>query len=609
MQEDLQRLIEYLSEMRQHRQMDRDGLMRAVLSRFTGFTSAVGGAIVSADLASATTGGLVPRTRGVRILCNDADFMPSEVEAVVEALALAQRLGGIVATGRIFVEGRLGLVPLACLQAIPCCVLLKEVESETLQQNRQALRILAESAAASIDNQHLLSELLTLNSNLEERVDKRTTEVAGTNRRLAEKTEELESMVVALKQTESQLLQQDKLAVVGQLAACVAHEINNPCAYIQANVEMLVGYAQDIEGYLCLIREGAPRDRLREFETKHHIERQTDDLPSLLGDTADGVRRIVRIVRELRSFGRVDHEVSEVHLNELLSRTVRLLENELRHRAVVRLHQGQIPLTVANPGRLLQVFINLVMNALQAMKSSIKEENEVLITTGMGGEGGEEITVSVRDNGSGISANAIEKIFEPFYTTKDVNEGTGLGLSICRTIVENHGGKIEVESRLHSGTTFTVTLPVAKELPQSLPASVPQLKPADDGALRLLFVDDDAQVLRSYRRLFAARHDVSLADSARAALEYLEEDSSYDAIVCDIMMPNVSGPDFFRFTRDLFPQLASRFVFVTGGAFTEESTHFLEEERPPLLQKPFDRGELEALLHRIAHIENLKMVS
>ncbi len=599
MGEDLQGLIEHLSEMRQHRQMDRESLLRGVLRRFSVFTGAIGGAIVSSD----------SQPNVVRILCNDGEFVSSEIDMVVEDRGLGARMGGIVATNVVWTSPPYGVVPLSCLQAAPCCVLLKGVDAEAFALKEQALRVLAESAAASIDNQHLLNELLTLNSHLEDRVHQRTTELEGSNRSLAEKTKELESSVVALKQTESQLLQQDKLAVVGQLASCVAHEINNPCAFIQANVEMLTSYAEEVAEYHALIGGGADLGELKEFDAAHQLAEQTDDLPSLLSDTADGVRRIVRIVRELRSFGRVDNEVSEVQMNELLSRAVRLLENELRHRAVVRLHQGRLPLTAANPGRLLQVFINLIMNALQAMKSSIKEENEILISTSLADGERDAIVVSITDNGSGIPSSSLEQIFEPFYTTKDVNEGTGLGLSICKTIIENHGGEIEVQSRLHTGTTFTITIPVAAELPMTPTTPVQQYHAVDDGPMRLLFVDDDAQVLRSYRRLFAGKHEVSLADSARSALEFLEENSAYDAIVCDVMMPNVSGPDFFRFTRDLFPLLARRFVFVTGGAFTEESHDFLEEEDPPVLQKPFDRHELEALLRSISNQENRRLVS
>ncbi|QXE86837.1 PAS domain S-box protein [Geomonas nitrogeniifigens] len=273
-----------------------------------------------------------------------------------------------------------------------------------------------------------------------------------------------EELVVAyqeLKATHSQLLQQEKMASIGQLAAGVAHEINNPMGFISSNLGTMVKYLERLEGFLEVqsagIAEVAPeqvRQEVAEARKKFKVDYILGDARSLLAESQDGAERVRSIVQNLKSFSRVDDaQATYVDLNECLESTVTIAWNELKYKTTLVRDYGELPPIKCRPQQLNQVFLNMLVNSAHA----IEKQGEITIRTRREGE---EVLIAFSDTGAGIPDEIKSRIFEPFFTTKEVGKGTGLGLSISYDIIKKHKGSIEVESSVGQGTTFTIRLPI-----------------------------------------------------------------------------------------------------------------------------------------------------
>ena len=280
--------------------------------------------------------------------------------------------------------------------------------------------------------------------------------------RRVEAERELKKALAELKEAQSHMVQQEKMASVGMLAAGVAHEINNPVGFISSNLNTLKKYAERLAEYFRLREERTKicPDRscekdLVEAAVRLKIEYILHDLPDLIKESLEGTERVRDIVLSLKSFSRVDQPRRDlVDINGCLEDTLRIVWNELKYKATVSKDYGELPEISCYPGQLNQVFMNLLINAGQALA----EKGEIGIRTWFAAD---EIHVAVSDNGCGIAPENIPRLFEPFFTTKEVGKGTGLGLSISYDIVtRQHGGRLEVESRPGRGSTFTVHLPL-----------------------------------------------------------------------------------------------------------------------------------------------------
>ncbi len=290
-------------------------------------------------------------------------------------------------------------------------------------------------------------------------------------RRLEEKLEErsrsLEDINKKLMTSQSQLVQSEKMASIGQLAAGVAHDINNPVGFVMSNLGTLAEYLQTLRTALDAYRALAAhidddhddeRTRLRaeiaSIEAREDLGFILEDAIQLLDESQDGAKRIKEIVQNLRSFARLDEaQVAEVDLNKGIESTLNIVWNELKYKCTVTRDYGDIPTLRCFPGQLNQVFMNLLVNAGQA----IEEKGEISIKTWVDDD---EIHVRISDTGQGIPTENLSRLFDPFFTTKPVGKGTGLGLSVSYGIVQKHGGRIEVASEVGKGTAFTVSLPL-----------------------------------------------------------------------------------------------------------------------------------------------------
>lgn len=283
--------------------------------------------------------------------------------------------------------------------------------------------------------------------------------------RVQRRNTEIEEAHKELKQAQGKLVQSEKLASVGQLAAGVAHEINNPIGFVMSNLGTLKAYSEVlvklVNGYRSYARaETSESERtailneLRQLEEKEDIEFIQEDIEGLLDDSLDGTKRVKDIVQGLKSFSRADDaEITDQDLHEGIDSTLKIVASAVKHRCEVVKNYGDLPLVPCNLAQINQVFMNLLVNAAQA----IEGEGTVTITTAVEGS---LVVLKFQDTGVGIPADKIGSIFDPFFTTKPVGTGTGLGLSISYGIIQDHGGTIEVQSSVGVGTTFTIRLPL-----------------------------------------------------------------------------------------------------------------------------------------------------
>jgi CheY-like chemotaxis protein len=254
-----------------------------------------------------------------------------------------------------------------------------------------------------------------------------------------------------------------------------------------------------------------------------------------------------------------------------------------------------LPMIAGNPSRLGQVFLNLLVNAVHAIPVGSADEHTITVRASCEGE---EVTVEVSDSGVGIERDHLARVFDPFFTTKRAGHGTGLGLFICKRIVHEHGGRIEVQSRPGVGSTFSVILPAQGEIPQQLERVESSVPPPPRRA-RVLVVDDEPRVARGLARALRREHDVSTLTSAREALKCLTEGDSFDAVLCDVMMPEMTGVELHRELLRLKPDVARRVLFFTGGAFTPSTQAFVRRMAHRCLEKPFNVAEVRRKLAQL----------
>jgi PAS domain S-box-containing protein len=383
----------------------------------------------------------------------------------------------------------------------------------------------------------------------------------------------IERDVTQKRATEAQLIVSDRMASVGTLAAGVAHEINNPLASVITNLDLALRDAGEL-----LEEASSPSELLDELK-----------------DAREGAERVRRIVKDLKIFSRVDEdEHAAVDVERVLDSTVRMAWNEVRHRARLVKDYQKIPLVEANESRLGQVFLNLLVNAAQSIEEGNASRNEIRVRTLVDAQGW--VVVCVSDTGSGIPERVRARLFTPFVTTKPRGVGTGLGLSICHRIVTSLGGRIDVQSELGKGTEFRVVLPRAK-LDSKRPEHAPRLVAAARRRGHVLVVDDEPLITKAVRRMLGREHEVDALNSADEALGRIRSGQRFDVILCDLMMPQVTGMDFYAELQHDYPDLAAKMVFLTGGAFTPRAREFLERVQNQRVEKPIDVQSLKALVN------------
>ena len=382
--------------------------------------------------------------------------------------------------------------------------------------------------------------------------------------------------ITETKALHTRLLLADRMASMGSLAAGVAHEINNPLAATLANLGALEDDVRKLASDL------PPEVAARIADAVHAAQ--------------EGAERVRSIASDLRRFSRSDEPAGgAVDLGRVIASSVRLARGEIRHRARLVTDLTDVPAVLGNEGRLCQVVLNLLVNAAQSIDEGQVDDNEIRVTTRTDDAG--HVILEVSDTGAGIPPEVIGAIFDPFFTTKSADAGTGLGLSICHDIITSLGGWITAESTVGHGTTFRVTL-------DALPASHARAAALDETSraprggrrARVLVVDDEPLIVRALELQLGTSHDVETTTSARDALARIREGKRYDVILCDLMMPDVTGMDLYDALEAHGGGLADCMVFMTGGVFTPRAEAFLSRIRNVTLEKPFDMTKLEAAI-------------
>jgi signal transduction histidine kinase/CheY-like chemotaxis protein len=378
----------------------------------------------------------------------------------------------------------------------------------------------------------------------------------------------------------SRLLLADRLVTVGTLAAGTAHEVNNPLAYVLANLAFALEELQWMSDE-CAGLPGASA-----------LATRISEVLEALTQAREGAERVRNIVRDLRTFARPDDDVrAYVDLNKILEVASGMAFEQIRTRARLTTQLGEIPAVEANRLRLTHVFVNLLLNAVEAVPEGNPSANEIRISTWADRAG--RVVAEVRDTGVGIPPEIRGRIFDPFFTTKPIGVGTGLGLSICHGTVASLGGVIEVDSTVGKGSAFRVILPAsgAEVLEESVvaPWVVGEVRMA-----RILIVDPDPKIGEAVRRILSREHDVIAVQTASEALESVGGGERFDVIFCDLALSEPSALELHGHLGERVPDQAARMVFLTPGTLTEGTRAFLDALPNRRIEKPFQPESLRA---------------
>lgn len=433
------------------------------------------------------------------------------------------------------------------LDAVLAARLSNVTEPTPVKRSPGADRIISDTAAPVIDNGEMLGAVMVFRDVTEQKLMQRQLELG------------------------------DRLTSLGTMAAGVAHEINNPLLVVMANASFA------LEEFGKLVHSIPPGD---------DSARLVEALQALRELESAGAR-VARIVADLQAFSRPPQRaVGEAPVGAAVEWAIRSTNTELRSRARVVTQLSAARSVKLDETRLGQILVNLMLNAAHAIAPGRYEANMVTITSR---DQGADVVIEVRDTGAGMSPEVLERVFEPFFTTKAPGAGTGLGLSICHGMVISAGGRLDVQSVVGEGTTFQITLPAVSPVLEVVTAAPPVLV---ERRGRILIIDDDPAILKGMARVLRG-HDIVAVESGRRALSMVDGGEAFDVIVSDMMMPEMSGMDLYEALLARHPHVASRMVFLTGGAVTARTADFLAVVPNRHLQKPLDVATLRSMIQRL----------
>jgi PAS domain S-box-containing protein len=384
------------------------------------------------------------------------------------------------------------------------------------------------------------------------------------------------------KRLEERLALANQLAALGTMSAGLAHELANPLAYVMMNTDAAITAVRGLDERLQTQREDIPAKLCAE------LHKYVEQLLTVLQAADHGADRMRFVIKDLRTFSKIkDDDMSVIDVSKALSAAIRFTWNDLRHRARVVTEFRDAPPVRANEAKLSQLFVNLLINAAHSIPDGNAEDNVIKVVVYTDEKN--RAVAEVHDTGCGIPAEQMPRIFEPFFTTKIEGGGMGLGLWLCREAAQSLGGALNVQSKVGQGSVFRLTLPGAEE--EHVEISMTRQKAAVQRC-KLLLVDDDKMVLTAMARSLERDHDVVTCLSGAEALQQLQSGRSFDAILCDLMMPQMNGVELYGEIARRHAGYVPRIIFLTGGAISEQARGFLEAIPNPRLSKPFRIQEL-----------------
>ncbi|MDX9721409.1 MAG: ATP-binding protein [Myxococcota bacterium] len=389
---------------------------------------------------------------------------------------------------------------------------------------------------------------------------------------LAEVTE-LKKALAERAELQSSLSQSERLASMGMLAAGIAHEINNPLSYVIFNLQECV----------------------EAFEREAQVfssERKRSDWLARMREALQGSERIKAISQSLGAFARAErNEMQATDPLESLELALNMSSNELKHRAQLVKKLQPLPLVLGSAGKLAQVFLNVLINAAQAIPEGDAERNRVVVRSYSDERW---VRIEITDSGVGIPVEARERIFEPFYSTKQLGVGTGLGLAVCAKIVKDFDGHIAFDSVEGRGTRFVLSFPRLDAAAPSEEAAAPTPVAQNNTRGRILIIDDEAPLRNALKRILGKQHELVVLSTGREAQRLLAEDQDFDLILSDVMMPELTGIQLHEWLWTQDAKLAERMVFLTGGAFAPGAAEYLAKTGNTTLYKPIDADAISA---------------
>ncbi len=375
------------------------------------------------------------------------------------------------------------------------------------------------------------------------------------------------------KRYQSHMLATDRLVSLGRLAAGVGHEINNPLFYVMLKLDS--------------IRENL-KERVDEATMKKFEE------------ISYGLNRIQSIVKDLKTLsqGSNDDNVIAVDVGANLRSAILMSTNEIQYRAQLTTEIEELPKILANEAHLGQIFLNLLVNSAQAIEPGNVSKNKIHVKAFVKDQ---RVVVQISDSGPGIPEHVKKNIFQAFYTTKPVGQGTGLGLSICQSLVNRYKGQISFDSAVGQGTRFTVSFPISNgdKLAETSPESYPVRLPMNFSRGRVLIIDDDKMLLETLSFVLASENETKSFSDAEQALAYIRSGEKFNAILCDLMMPNMSGMEFYKLLGESNPELCEKVIFLTGGSFTDATENFLRQPGIRSYQKPVTTQNLRKIIRDV----------
>ncbi len=387
--------------------------------------------------------------------------------------------------------------------------------------------------------------------------------------------------ITDLRAMQRQLGFSEHMASVGAMASSVAHEVNSPLTTVITNLDHVAAELKRLDQTLGLL--------------------EVTDAMGALQEAKAGAQRVGRIVRDLQVFASpTSGERRACDINQIVDSAVNVTASQIRHRARIIRETGELRMLRADSSRIGQALINLLLNAAQAIEPGQTEQNSIRVVTRLREPW---LEILIEDSGEGVAAEHLPRIFEPFFSTKQFDGCTGLGLSICRKIVDEHDGRLLIESTRGVGTKVLLQLPLARAGTDTAPPPRPPIGSAPETA-RILIIDDEPEVARAMGRALRG-HAVTLAHDGAAGLEQMRQ-QTFDLVICDLMMPQMTGMEVFQRVSSDLPEQLPRLVFMTGGAFSDAGYVFLTELTTGYLEKPFDQAGLrrfvESQLERVAAV-------
>jgi signal transduction histidine kinase len=392
------------------------------------------------------------------------------------------------------------------------------------------------------------------------------------------------------------LIEREKLATLGELATGMAHSINNPGAWVVTNLnEMQISVTELtalLRSALALAKKHAPADRVEEIECQAksaYYPQNLQDMQDMISESLEGMRRIRDIVGDLKGFQRADEdEWMPTNVGKAVSTAVEMARSQMIAPVRIDVKLMDTPPVNASPGRLAQALLNILLNAIQAYGVRPGEHCvvRVICQTDSG-----RVRVRVEDDGVGVPADKLFRIFDPFFTLHEQKGQSGLGLAIARDIVHRHGGEIQVQSQEGVGSQVEVQLPVPAQFRQESNTDAGEVQTSE--LPRILLVDDEPPMTRAIRRVLKGLGEITVAHTAKEALEQIESSPPH-LVICDLHLPDRSGMDLFREVSQTNPELEQVFLFLTGGAKDKEGELFLEKHAERVVEKPFETPKLRA---------------